>query len=489
MSTRQKGGMHEKPTLKETASKGFLWNAFEKLSVKAIQFIIGIILARLLMPEDFGLIGMIAIFLAVSQTFIDSGMGSGLIQRQNRSSKDFSTVFVFNFVLSFIFYALLYLSAPYISSFYETPALTNIIRVIGINIIVSALAIVQRTRLVIDMDFKTLAKVTVTSEIISGSIAIYLAYVGYGVWSLVFKQIIGSGITVLLFWFFSKWKPSLVFSKKSFKNLFGYGSKLLLAGIYAQFMNQIYNIFIGKYYTASQLGNYTQGKQLAELPAFTISNILNQVTFPLLSGLQEESTKMLSVFRKLIKMTAFIIFPIMTVIALLSDPFVRLFLGEKWLLVIPLMQWMCFSRIFYPLSALNLDILKANGRSDLFLKIDLSKAPLTIVALLITLPIGVEAMVIGQVTISILSFFINTYFSGKLYNHGGLEQLKDMLPTVALTIVMSIIVYTSISFVDSNILKLLVGTVVALSSYIGISHLLKMDEINEVKMLLGTIRK
>jgi O-antigen/teichoic acid export membrane protein len=480
--------MIDKPSLKETTSKGFLWNAMEKFSVKGIQFVIGIILARLLMPADFGLIGMIAVFIAISQSFIDSGMGSGLIQKQDRSNKDFSTVFVFNFGLSFLFYVLLYISAPYIALFYETPLLVPIIRVVGINIIISALAIVQRTRLTIDMDFKTLAKVNVLAELVSGPIAVYFAYVGYGVWSLVIKQIIGSVIMVLLLWSYSRWQPSLLFSKESFKKLFRFGSNLLISGIYAQIMNYIYNIFIGKYYAASQLGNYTQGKQLAELPALTISGILSQVTYPLLSGLQNNRLKMVSVFRNLIKMSAFVIFPMMTCIAILSDPFIRLFLGDKWLSAIPIMQWMCFARIFYPLSALNLDILNANGRSDLFLKVDLSKAPLMIIALLITLPISVKAMVIGQVIYSLICYFINAYVPGKLLGHGAFSQLKTIWPTMILTLIMAILVLLSINFIETDFLKLLIGIAVAVISYVGISHVLKFEELLEFKKLLRIIR-
>ncbi|WP_299160560.1 lipopolysaccharide biosynthesis protein [uncultured Eudoraea sp.] len=481
--------MTDKPSLKEKTYKGILWNAVEKFSVKGIKFIIGIILARLLIPEDFGLIGMIAVFIAISQTFIDSGMMSGLIQKQGRSNKDFSTVFVFNFGLSVLAYILLYVSAKYIALFYNTPVLIPIIKVVGINIIINALAIVQRARLIINMDFRTLAKVTISSEIISGFIAIYLAYNGYGVWSLVIKQIIVSIITLLLLWYLSRWKPSLLFSKQSFKNLFGFGSKLLIAGIYAQVMHQIYNVFIGKYYSAGQLGNYTQGKQLAVLPAETISGIIYQVTFPLLSGLQNDTTKMISVFRSLLKMSAFVMFPCMTGIAILAEPFITLFLGQKWLMAIPLMQWMCFARIFYAQSVLNLNILNAIGRSDLFLKVDLSKAPIGIIILLFTLPISVEAMVIGQVISSTINFYINTYLPGKLFGHGVLSQLKDIWPTMALTVVMSIIILLSISLVETNILRLIVGVVAGLISYIGISHLLKLEELKEVKKLLRTIGK
>jgi O-antigen/teichoic acid export membrane protein len=257
--------MSDNNSLKVKATRGIIWNALEKLSVQGSQFIIGIVLARLLVPSDFGLMGMLTIFIVLSQTFVDSGMGSGLIQRQNRSEKDFSTVFIFNFGISAFFYLLLFITAPYISRFYNVPELVIITRVLGISLIINSFAIVQRSRLTISLDFKTLAKINITSIIISGIIAVYFAYTGFGVWSLVIRQILNSGISVILLWYFSRWKPSFVFSKQSFKNLFGYGSKLLAQGIYAQTLQNIYNITIGKYYSTSDLGYYTQAKQLVEI--------------------------------------------------------------------------------------------------------------------------------------------------------------------------------------------------------------------------------
>jgi len=225
---------------KSNVTSGIVWNTLEKLSVKITQFIIGIILARLLLPEDYGLIGMIAIFIAISQTFVDSGMGSGLIQKQNRSTLDYSTVFVFNFIVSSTFYFLLFISAPYIADFYNTPELKLITRIVGINLIINSFALVQRSIIMIALDFKKLAKINIISVILSGIIAVYFAYSGYGVWSLVIQTLISSITSTILLWYFSKWKPSVVFSNKSFKDLFGFGSKLLLAGIYAKTLQNIY---------------------------------------------------------------------------------------------------------------------------------------------------------------------------------------------------------------------------------------------------------
>jgi len=481
--------MENKTSLKEVATKGMLWNSIEKFSVQGSQFLIGILLARLLIPADFGLIGMIAIFIAIAQTFVDSGMGSGLIQRQNRSLEDYSTVFVFNFVVSLFFYILLFISAPYIADFYNTPALIPITRVIGINIIINSLSIVQRSMLTVELNFKTLAKINILSIMISGVCAIYFAYTGFGVWSLVYRQLIGSIVSVVLFWYFSKWKTSFVFSKKSFKDLFGYGSKILASGIYAQIFQNMYNIFIGKAYSASNLGFYTQAKQLAEVTAGTVTSILQQVTFPILAALQDDKERMILVYRRLIRMTAFFIFPTMTILAVLADPFVNFFLGTKWMPMVPLLQWMCFARILYPLSALNMNILNANGRSDLFLKVDLSKAPLTIIALIITIPISLKAMIVGQVITTFISFFINAYLPGKLYGYGPFSQIRDIWPIIVTTLITALVTYSSIQFIHFLILKLTIGSLIAIAVYFAFSYLFKIQEIEEINSILRSFKK
>lgn len=460
-----------------------LWSAVDKFAVEGGHFIIGIVLARLLMPRDFGLIGMLSIFIAISQSFIDSGMGSGLIQKKNRTDVDFSTVFVFNLLVSVFFYLILFSTAPLIARFYEMPQLVSLTRVLTINLLINSLAIVQRSRLTINIDFKTIAKVNVTSVLVGGIIAIIFAYAGFGVWSLVIQNIIRSIVSVVMFWILSKWKPSLLFSQESFRNLFGFGSKLLISGLYAQIFNNIYNISIGKVYSASELGFYTRAKGFAELTAGTVSGILHKVTYPVLASLQDEKERMVSVYSRLIRMTSFFIFPAMTLLALLADPFIRLMLTEKWVPAIVLLQWMCFARIFYPISVINMNILNAIGRSDLFLKVDLSKAPLAIIALVITIPLGVKAMVIGHVVTSCIAFFFNAYMPGKLFGYGAISQLKDMMPVFFSTIIMALAVYLVVFLLDNLYIKLIAGVLVAVITYLLTSYILKVNELKEFKVL------
>ncbi len=471
-------------SLRSKATKGVFWGTIDKIFMTGGQLIIGIILARILTPHDFGLVGMLSIFIAVSQTFIDSGMGSGLIQKTDRSDIDFSTVFVFNFLISLLFYLILFFSAPLIATFYETPRLEGIVRILPLCIVIDSLTIVQQTKLKIAIDFKIIAKANVFSVFISGVCAIFLAYTGWGVWALVIQRLIRSIMTTILIWFLVKWRLSLAFSWKSFKNLFGFGSKLLLTGIYAQTFNNVYNIVIGKAYSAEQLGFYTRAKTFAELTSGTVSSILHQVTYPILASLQNDKERMVSVYSRLIRMTSFFVLPTMTMLAFFSDPLIRLLLTDKWAPAIVLLQWMSFARIFYPISVINMNILNAVGRSDLFLKVDLSKSPIVILALIITIPLGIKAIVIGHVITSFISFFINAYMPGKMFGYGAIKQLKDMIPIFIATAIMGVILIGFNLVTSNHWIKLTIGPLIGLLIYLSICYFFKLEELKEIKSIL-----
>jgi teichuronic acid exporter len=476
-------------SLKSIATKGFFWSAIDKFSVQIGQFVVGVVLARILLPEDFGLIGMLAIFIALSQTFIESGLGMGLIQRQDRSEVDFSTLFVFNLVVSTFFYLILFFSAPFISSFFEQPQLINLTRVLGLSLFLNAFAIVQRTKLTIAINFKSIAKSNLIGLIVGGVCGVTAAKNGYGVWSLVVQMLIGSFASSFSLWLLSNWRPSIVFSKKSFKSLFGYGSKLLIAGLYAQILNNVYNICLGKFYSTATLGYYTRAKSFADISAGTVVSILQQATFPILAKVQHDKEKLVSIYCRIIRMSAFLIIPSMTLIALLAKPIVILLLTEKWISLIPLLQWMVFARIFFPMSALNMNLLNAVGRSDLFLKVDLSKLPLTILAIIITIPLGVKAIIIGHVITSAMAFIINAYLPGKFYGYGLIKQLRDMLPFFIATLGMAITVFTMSYFVNNLILELILGIILGVVTYLFICWLLKLDELTEIKELFLKFKK
>lgn len=460
------------------------WSAIGTISTQGISFIIGIILARLLTPADYGLIGMLAIFFAIAQMLVESGFSNALIQKIDRTEEDYSTIFYFNLLISFILYFIFFFSAPLISDFYKTPELTNLTRVLSLNIPIGALAIVQMARLKVILDFKTPALVTLLSVLLSGTVGVLMAYSGYGVWALVIQSLSSTTIKTILLFIFHRWTPHLYFSIISIKQLFSFSSKLLVAGLVSTIMNNLYPILIGKLFNARDVGFYTRGRQFPELVSNTLSSILQGVTYPILTSLQNERERMVSVYGKLMRTTVFFIIPGLTLFALLAEPFVRLFLTEKWMPVVPLIQWLCFARMITPISALNMNILNAIGRSDLFMKVDLSKLPLALIVMAITVPFGILWVVIGNLFTTIIAFFINTYYPGKIFGYGAWRQIKEMKFVILATIIMSLSVWGINQLFDNDYLRLSIGATIGIIVYLLIASLLKMEELIEIINIL-----
>ena len=318
-------------SLKKRAVNGVAWSAVERFSVQGLQFIMGLVLARLLLPSDYGLVGMLAIFLAISQTLVDSGFSSALIQKKNRNETDYSTAFFFNIGVGLFFYLILFFTAPLIADFYKISELSSLTKVIGINVFITSLAIVQRAKLTIKLDFKTQAKASLASIFIGGCVGIAMAYKGYGVWALVVQSLLRNGLNTLFLWLLSKWTPKVVFSKASFKELFSFGSKLLGAGLLDTIYRNIYLIIIGKIFSARELGFYTRAKQFQQLPSENITGIIQRVTFPVLSSIQDDDEKLLKAYRTFIKLSVFVVFPLMIGLAIVAEP-----LKEEYLLTGPL---------------------------------------------------------------------------------------------------------------------------------------------------------
>lgn len=473
--------------LKRTTTLGMLWSALDRVLANIGQLAIAIVLARILSPEVFGLVAMLYVFLAISDVFINSGMGSALIQRQDVTDLDRSTVFVFNLIVSCSLYILLFISAPSIANFYVAPDLTGLARVLGLSLIINALGIVQRAHLEKHMNFKALAKINVLALTISGTIAIAAALYGLGVWALVLQSLVSSSLIVFGLHLSSNRKVSLRFSKQSFNSLFGYSSKLLAAGLYAQGLQQINSAAIGKVYTASQLGFYSQAKKLSDTSVSTLSSILSKVTFPLLASLKNDQVKMVSVYRRLIKMTAFIALPIMVTVALLAKPIILVLLGEKWLGTIPLLQWLAMARVVTPISVINMNILNAVGRSDLFLKVDLAKFPIIALILFITIPISVEAIAMGMFLTSFLSFFVNAFMPGKLFGYGAISQIKDMTRTIIATAAMAFIIYNFMQLELAPLLELVLGLPLAGLVFLFSAYVLKIEELQEFILVIKSL--
>ena len=471
-------------SLKQKTTKGLFWSSVERFSNQGVSFIFSIILARILAPSDFGIIAMIGIFFAVAQSFVDSGFSNALVRKTDRREEDLSTCFYFNIGVGIVAYIVLFLIAPFIADFYNQPILSPIIRITGLGVVLNSLCVVQQALFTIRIDFKSQAKVTLSATIISGIVGVVLAYLGYGVWALVWQGVVMSLVRMGLLWLMSKWRPKTGFSKDSFHYLFGYGSKLLASGLLDTIYNNIYPIVIGKFYSPAQLGNYSRALSFAQLPSSNITSILQRVTFPVLSTIQDDLPRLQTNYRRLLKLSAFIVFPLMMGLAAVAFPLIRVVLTPKWEGCSLYLQIICFALMWYPIHAINLNLLQVKGRSDLFLRLEIIKKIVGVCIMCITIPLGITAMCIGMVVSSLISLFINTHYTGKLIYVGYIKQMRDLLPIFINSLIMGGIVYLCIQISDNDIVQLSLGIVVGLISYIGGASMITRSELKEYRNLL-----
>lgn len=467
-------------SLKQKTKSGLLWSSIERFSNQGVQFLFSIILARLLAPEDYGIVAMVVIFFAIAQTFVDSGFSNAIVRKKDRTESDLSTCFYFNIFVGLGFYILLFLCSPFIADFYDQPILSPIVKISGLTVLINSLCIVQQAQFTIRIDFKTQAKVTLTSTVISGILGILLAYLGYGVWALVWQGVIGSFIRMLLLWLFSKWRPRESFSKDSFHYLFGYGSKLLASGLLDTTYNNIYPIVIGKFYSPAQLGNFSRAQGWASLPSSNITYILQRVTFPVLTEIQDDDERLATNYRKLLRLSAFVVFPLMMLLAAVASPLVRVVITAKWDACVPYLQIICFSMMWYPIHAINLNLLQVKGRSDLFLRLEIIKKVIGVAVMCVTIPLGVTAMCFGMVFTSINALFINTYYTGKLIKVGYLTQMRDLLPIIFISLLVGACAYASTWLFSTEWIKLFVAVVIGGIIFLVLSKFFAKDEYIEV---------
>ena len=475
-------------SLKQKTFKGVIWSAVERFSTQGVQFVFSILLARLLTPNDYGMIAMLTIFLAICQTFIDSGFANAVIRKIDRNEKDMATMFFFNIGMSLVCYAIIYFAAPFIASFYKMDELTLILRILALRLIIQSFATIQATNLTIKIDFKKQAKISLSAAILSGIVGIGFAYKGYGVWALVIQSLFSSTFSSILYWVVVRWHPQCFFNKESFKSLFSYGSKLLISGLLDTIYNNLYPLVIGKFYTPAQLGAFAKADHFSQFPSQNVMRILHRVSFPVLSTLQNDPQRMRSCFLKFINYSALIIFPLMLGLLALSKPMTLLFLTERWSEMIPLLQILCVAMMWYPVHAINLNVLQVLGRSDLFLKLEIIKKILGLTTLLITLPISITAMCVGQIVNSILCLFINTYYSRKFINAGIVEQMKFLFPTLLNSATMAAIILAINSLLpqDKYALQIGIGLTVGTLYYFATNYLFNR---NICKEILGLLKK
>lgn len=474
-------------SLKKSALSGMYWTFIQQMSSQAIGFIISIILARILLPEEFGLIALLGVFIAIGNTLVNSGLGLSLIRTKEVDDDDYSTVFYFNLVISLLVYCIVYYTAPFIANFYNQPPLTNIARIYSLTFVISSLSVVQNTRLNKAMNFKQLTIISIPSLLISGATGVILALNNFGVWSLVWSAIVKEAAHTIQLWWYSPWTPLLRFKTEKIKQHFTFGYKMTIAGVVDTLFKDIYTIVIGKFFDPMQVGFYNRANTFRQLPIKSLGNILNKVTFPLFSKIQDDDERLKNAYKKVMQMSIFLVAPVLLFMAVLAEPLFRFLLTEKWLPAVPYFQILCIAGILHPINAYNLNILTVKGKSDLYLKLSIIKKILILTVVIVAINWGIYGLLYGQLFISITGLFFNGYFTGKLINYNVLEQIKD----ISLILVISFIPTALIYFIDKvflinyhDLIRLLSGITLGIICYFLLTLLFKLAPYFELKSIL-----
>ena len=460
---------------KSKVLSGLIWTYAERSGAMIVQFLVSVILARLLTPSDYGLIGLITVFISISMVFIESGFGQALVQKSEADNTDFSSVFYFNIACSVVLYLALFCASPYIASFYNEPQLTSILRVLSLSLLIGAINAVQNAYVQRTMQFKRFFFGTMSGTAVSAIIGIAMAYKGFGVWALVAQQLSNQLVNAVVLWFTVKWRPMLIFSFERMKFLFSYGWKLLCSGLLDTGYNNLYSLIIGKFYSAADLGYYNRGKQYPTLVITNINSAINLAIFPAMAKSQNDSAKVKAMTRRAITTSTFLIFPAMAGLAATAEPLVRLMLTEKWLPCVPFLQFTCFTYAFWPIHTANLQAIKAVGRSDIFLKLEIIKKIFGIAVLIITLPMGLYAMMWGLCVATLVNSFINAHPNKKLLNYSYGEQLKDIVPSMVLSLFMASIIRFVTLLPINDLLQIIIQVIVGGVLYLGMGRLFKLE--------------
>lgn len=476
-------------SLKNKTVKGMGWSALENVTRLSVTFVVSIILARLLSPEEYGLIGILTIFIAIFNAIVDSGFTNALIRKQDATDIDYSTVFYTNLVLSVVLATVLFFCAKPISVFFERPELVSLTQVMSSVVIINALSLVQRVRTTKAIDFKTQTKITFISSIGSGVIGIAMAYMRYGVWALVGQQISNQLLTTLFFWFYNKWMPKLVFSWASFKEMWAFGSKLLASGLIDTAWKEVYQVVIGKCYSSATLGLFTRAKQFSDLCSANLTAVVQRVSYPVLSHIQDDRDRLKRAYQRVIRTTMLPTFILMLGMAACAEPMIYVMIGEQWLECVPMLQIICTYAMLYPLHSINLNMLQVQGRSDLFLKLEIIKKIIGIGPILLGIFFNIYWMLAGTLIISLISYYLNAYYSGPFLNYGIKEQVKDILPSFGVAVAMAVPVY-AMSFIPLSPfillpLQIVAGAVITLA----ICEVTKLPEYMELKGIVSPLIK
>lgn len=461
--------------MKNKAISGLIWQYAEKCGAEIIQFLVSIIIARILSPSDYGLIGLITVFISIANVFVTSGLGQALVQRKETDNTDYSTVFFCSFAFSLVIYSVLFFVAPLIAEFYNAPALVSIVRVLGITVIIGAVNNVQRAYVQKTMQFKRFFVSTLIGKLFSAIVGICMALNEYGVWALVGQQIAMIAVDAIVLWITVKWRPQMIFSLRRMKELFSYGWKLLCSALIDTVYSNIYSLVIGKVYSASELGYYNRGKQFPLLVINNINTSIQSVLLPVLSEAQSETGKLKAMVRRSIVTSTFLIFPAMAGLAAIAKPLTVFLLTDKWLPALPFIQFCCFTYAFWPVHTANLQAINAVGRSDITLKLEIIKKIIGITVLCLTLPYGLMVMMTARCITTVISTAINAFPNKKLLGYTYWEQVKDMAPSFVLSLIMVAVILPVTLLPIPSVLQMIIQIVLGIGVYFALAKLFKLE--------------
>lgn len=470
-------------SLKDKTVKGVGWSAIDNVVQYAVTFIVGIVLARLLTPDDYGLIGIVTIFTSICTTLINAGFTTALIRKKDATNDDYNTVFLVNLGMSLLLYALIFFCAPFIADFFHRDELISLTRVSSLGMVIGALALVQQTRLTKRIDFKSQTKITIIASICSGVIGITMALFGFGVWALVAQHLSSQILRTFLLWFVNKWVPSMRFSKSSFNELFGFGWKIMASNVLDTIWKELYQVVVGRYYNPATLGQYTRATQFSNLFSSNLTNVIQRVTFPTLSNIQDDNARMVSAYRRIIKVTMFITAIGMFFLGAISEPLLYCLIGPKWYEAATYLPLICIAGSTYPLQALNLNMLEVQGRSDLFLGIEVIKKIIAIGPLFVGAIVGIIPMLYANVAATIIAYFLNSYYSGKFIGYSSWMQIKDIAPSYGIATLIALPVYFLKYLPVSNWVILPIQILIGVALFLVSVKITKSEEYGEIKVI------
>lgn len=468
-------------SLKDKTVRGVGWSAADTFLGQGVTFIVGLVLARLLSPDEYGLIGIVTIFTSILLGFVDCGFSNALIRKQEDDDEDYNTMFIVNLVISIVMYVLLFVGAPFIAHFFERPQLIGLVRVTGLLLIIQSLSIVQDTILKKRIDFKTKTKASVLAAILSGLVGIGMALLGFDVWSLVGQQLSRQFVYTFSLWVFNKWWPKLKLNLESLHYMWSFGWKLMLSGFLDRLWMQLYQVVVGKFYNPATLGQYTRSKEYASIFSSNLTNIVQKVTYPVLSQIQDNQERMVSGYRRIIKITMFVTAIIMIYMGAVAEPLIYCLIGPKWQQAASFLPLICISMSLYPLHAINLNMLQVQGRTDIYLYIEVIKKVIAVIPICLGIFVNIYWMLIGTIITGIIAFFLNSYYTGKKLGYSSWMQIKDVTPSYVVAFIVAFSAYFFKFLPISNWIILPIQIIVGIIVFFVICESTQMEEYLEIK--------